>query len=222
MINISNVSKEHRKKRISLRDIHFHIEKGDFVAIVGDSGSGKTTLLKIIIAEEKPSSGTVYFHDVNVHRLRRKDIPKYRQQIGVVFQDYRLLNHKTVWENVSFVLEVLGVSEKDIEDDVTEILKLVSLLDKKDLYPSELSGGEQQRLAIARALVRQPDVLFVDEPTSSLDEENKKIIFDILSKIHELGTTVVLFTHSVDIPHLHRKHVKKIFLKKGKISHQEE
>lgn len=202
MIQFEEVSKRYGKSFYALRDVNFQIGEEEFVFITGPSGSGKTTILKLLIAEEKPTKGEVRFYGLNVHNLRRSDLPRYRQKLGVVFQDYRLIPDKTVKENISFVMEMLGAKDSDIHENVRNVLNIVRLKGKENRYPHQLSGGEQQRLAIARAIVNEPDILLVDEPTASLDEENAKLVLDILKKINELGTTVLLFTHErITFPH---------------------
>lgn len=215
MIRFEDVSKRYGKSFFALKDVNFHIDDNEFVVISGPSGSGKTSILKILISEEKPTEGKVTFYGVNIHRLRKSDLPRYRQKLGIVFQDYRLIPDKTVRENISFVMEMLGTKDEEIREAVENVLKIVRLQKKGNAYPHQLSGGEQQRLAIARAIVNEPDILLVDEPTASLDEKNSKLILDILKKIHELGTTIILFTHGdIKPPHTHL-----IQLEDGKIIH---
>ncbi len=199
MITFEDVSKTYSNKDTSLYNIHLHIKKGEFLTLIGPSGAGKTTLLKLLLTEKKPSSGVVLFDGVNIHRLRRNDIPRYRQRIGVVFQDYKLLDNRTVYENVAFAMEMIGKHDADIRADVPHALELVGLGTKMYHFPDQLSGGEQQRLAIARAIINQPDILIADEPTQSLDPKNSEAIITILKKINELGTTVILTTHD---PHV--------------------
>ncbi len=215
MIQFEEVSKRYGKSFYALRDVTFHIAEEEFVFITGPSGSGKTTILKLLIAEEKPTKGRVTFYSLNVHNLRRSDIPRYRQKLGVVFQDYRLIPDKTVRENISFVMEMLGAKDSEINENVRNVLNIVRLKGKEKRYPHQLSGGEQQRLAIARAIVNEPDILLVDEPTASLDKENSELVLDILKKIHELGTTVLLFTHE----HIKLPHTRVIKVDNGSITH---
>jgi len=180
----------------AVEDVTLQIEPGEFVSIVGHSGAGKTTLLKMLFAEVLPTEGTVFFGESEIPRLSTRDLLKLRRNIGTVFQDFRLLPTKNVFENVAFALEVAGRSDEDIRADVPHVLDLVGLADKIWSFPHQLSGGEQQRVAIARAIVNQPDVLIADEPTGNLDPVNAHDIVEILKKINDLGTTVLLTTHN--------------------------
>jgi cell division transport system ATP-binding protein len=180
----------------AVEDITLGIEPGEFVSIVGHSGAGKTTLLKMLFAEVFPSEGSVYFGSREIARLSSRELLKLRRNIGTIFQDFRLLPTKNVYENIAFALEVAGRSDEDIQADVPHVLDLVGLADKIWSFPRELSGGEQQRVAIARAIVNQPDVLIADEPTGNLDPINAHDIVEILKKINDLGTTVLLTTHN--------------------------
>ncbi len=164
--------------------------------MVGHSGAGKTTLMKMVLAEERPTSGSVFFDSINVHSLRPKSVPEYRRRIGVVFQDFKLLGNRTVYENIAFAMEAAGAGDEVIASDVPEVLGLVGLDRKAWNFPDELSGGEKQRVAIARAIVNQPDLIIADEPTGNLDPANTFEIIEILRKINDLGTTVVLTTHN--------------------------
>jgi cell division transport system ATP-binding protein len=188
--------------------------------LIGPSGAGKTTLLKLLLAEEKPTTGSLHFDGVNIHNLRRVDVPHYRQRIGVVFQDYKLLENKTVYENVSFAMEMIGKSDSEIKADVPHALELVGLGKKGFSFPNQLSGGEQQRLAIARAIINQPDVLIADEPTGSLDPDSSQSVLGILKKINELGTTVILATHDRDVVNALQRRVVRI--ENGRITRDEE
>ncbi len=210
MITFDKVSKTYQEDEVSVHDIDLTIKKGEFITLIGASGAGKTTLLRLLLAERKPSKGSIYFDGINVHNLRRRDVPKYRQRIGVVFQDYKLLENKTVYENVAFAMEMVGKSDDEIADDVPHALELVGLDKKGFHFPDQLSGGEQQRLAIARAIINQPDLLIADEPTGSLDHESSHVVINILKKINELGTTVILATHDRDIVNHMKKRVVKI------------
>jgi len=206
MIKFENVSKSYANKIKILRDINLHIKVGEFVSIVGQSGAGKTSLVKILIGEEKVDEGKVIIGDWDITRIKRHDIPFLRRQIGVIFQDFKLLPKKTLKENISFALEVCGASSAKIKKIVPSVLKIVGLEDKGDRYPREVSGGEQQRAAIARALVHQPKILLADEPTGNLDAINADEIINLLLRINKFGTTVVLVTHNKDIVnHLNRR-----------------
>lgn len=180
----------------AVEDVTLQIEPGEFVSIVGHSGAGKTTLLKMLFAEVLPTEGTVYFGEREVPRLSNAELLKLRRNIGTIFQDFRLLPTKNVFENIAFALEVSGKSDDDIRGDVPHVLDLVGLADKLWNFPHQLSGGEQQRIAIARAIVNQPDVLIADEPTGNLDPVNAHDVVEILKKINDLGTTVLLTTHN--------------------------
>ena len=183
----------------AVADITLRIEPSEFVSIVGHSCAGKTTLLKMLFAEVQPTEGAVYFGSQEIGGLSPRELLKLRRNIGTVFQDFRLLPTKTVYENIAFALEVAGKSDEDIEADVPHVLELVGLLDKMWNFPSQLSGGEQQRIAIARAIVNQPDVLLADEPTGNLDPVNAHDVVQILKKINDLGTTVLLTTHNKSV-----------------------
>ena len=183
----------------AVEDITLGIEPGEFVSLVGHSGAGKTTLLKMLFAEVEPTEGSVFFGSHEIAKLSSKDLLKMRRNIGTVFQDFRLLPTKNVYENIAFALEVAGRSDEDIQADVPHVLELVGLSDKIWNFPRELSGGEQQRVAIARAIVNQPDVLIADEPTGNLDPINAHDVVEILKKINDLGTTVLITTHSKTI-----------------------
>ncbi len=198
MIYFDKVSKiyNNHEKLIALEDIDFSITPGELVSIVGHSGAGKTTILKLILAEENPTSGNVFFESQNVHELNRRDITGLRKRIGMIFQDYKLLPNKTAYENIRFAMEASGKSENEINADAPQVLELVGLDDKLWNFPHELSGGERQRVAIARAIVNQPDVVMADEPTGNLDPINTYEIVEILKKINEMGKTVILTTHN--------------------------
>ena len=195
-IVFDNVSKKYNDDYVALDQVSFIIKPNEFVSIVGPSGAGKTTLLKMLLAEEKPTEGKVLLHDVDIHRLSSKDINFVRRKIGAVFQDFRLLPQKNVYENIAFAMEAAGRPDKEIESDVPHVLELVDLSSKIYNFPSELSGGEKQRVAIARAIVNQPDIIIADEPTGNLDPVNTYDIVQILKKINDFGTTVILTTHN--------------------------
>lgn len=196
MIHFDNVSKIYSDNAIALDSVSFSVSQSEFVSIVGHSGAGKTTLLKMLLIEEWPTFGSVFFESVDIHSIPRRKIPYYRRKIGAIFQDFRLLSHKTAYENIAFVMEVAGRTEEDIESDVPQVLDLVGLEDKMWNFPHELSGGEKQRVSIARAIINQPDVILADEPTGNLDPVNTHEIIEILKKINDIGTMVVLTTHN--------------------------
>ncbi|MBI5456863.1 cell division ATP-binding protein FtsE [Candidatus Kaiserbacteria bacterium] len=196
MILYDKVSKFYNGDRAALAEITLQIEPGEFVSIVGHSGAGKTTLLKMLFAEIVPTEGAVYFGTRDIGGLSSRELLELRRSIGTIFQDFRLLLTKTVYENIAFAMEVAGKDDEDIQADVPHVLDLVGLSDKMWSFPHQLSGGEQQRVAIARALVNQPDVLIADEPTGNLDPINTHDVVEILKKINDLGTTVLLTTHN--------------------------
>ncbi len=196
MIKFDKVSKIYGDDSVALDEVTLSIKPKEFVSVVGHSGAGKTTLIKMILAEEKPSRGSVFFESQDVHAMKKSDIPKYRRRIGTVFQDFRLIPNKTVFENIAFAMEAAERPDEDIEADVPHVLELVDLMPKIWSFPDELSGGEAQRVAIARAIVNQPDIIIADEPTGNLDPINTNDIIQILKKINDLGTTVILTTHN--------------------------
>ncbi|PJA46266.1 cell division ATP-binding protein FtsE [Candidatus Uhrbacteria bacterium CG_4_9_14_3_um_filter_50_9] len=216
MIRLKNVSKLYHPNIVGVDEVSLHIRPGEFVSIVGQSGTGKSTLAKLLFAEERPSRGKIEIGGWDITDIRDRDIPTLRRQIGVVFQDFKLLQKKTVYENIAFALQVAGVTPSRIRDVVPRVLSIVNLDEKLHRYPKQLSGGEQQRVAIARALVHSPKVLVADEPTGNLDTLNSREIVDLLSKINEFGTTIVLVTHDREIVNRLRKRV--ITLEDGKIS----
>jgi len=196
MIYFDKVSKIYSDDCVALEDVTLTIEPKEFVSIVGHSGAGKTTLIKMILAEEKPTKGKIFYESAEVHKLKGKEITELRRKIGTVFQDFRLLPNKTVYENIAFAMEAAGRTDEEIEADVPHVLELVDISKKIYSFPSELSGGEKQRVAIARAIVNQPDVIIADEPTGNLDPANTFEIIQILKKINDLGTTVIITTHN--------------------------
>lgn len=196
MINFTGVSKIYRDGTPALEDINAIIQPKEFVSIVGHSGAGKTTLLKMLLAQEKPTSGTVMFEDVDVHALPNSALHHYRRKIGMVFQDFRLIPNKTAYENIAFAMEAAGRHDDEIASDVPYILNLVDLSSKANHFPNQLSGGEQQRVAIGRAIINQPDLIIADEPTGNLDPINTYEVVEILKKVNELGTTVLITTHN--------------------------
>ena len=215
MIYYDRVSKIYADSSIALEDVSFSVEPGEFISIVGHSGAGKTTLVKMLLAEEKPSSGSVFFESINVHEVPMNRINRLRRKMGTVFQDFRLLPQKTAYENIAFAMEVAGRHEDEIRSDVPHVLDLVDLGDKANNCPDELSGGEQQRVAIARAIVNQPDVIIADEPTGNLDPVNTFEIVQILKKINDLGTTIILTTHNKGVIDSLKKRV--ITMDRGKV-----
>jgi len=215
MISFDKVSKIYPDNSVALKDVSFSIEPKEFISIVGHSGAGKTTLLKMFLAEEKPSGGKVYFESVDIHSLNKREINHFRRKIGVVFQDFRLLSHKNIYENIAFAMEAAGRSDEEIEADVPHVLDLVDLGKKIWNFPKELSGGEKQRVAIARAIVNQPDIIIADEPTGNLDPLNTHEIVQILKKINDLGTTIILATHNRSVVDSIGKRV--ITMENGKI-----
>lgn len=220
MIYFDEVSKVYRGGTKSLDRVTFTIPSGEFVSIVGPSGAGKTTLIKLLLAEEKPTSGKILFESLDINTLRRYQVPSYRRRIGVVFQDFRLLPNKTVYENIAFAMEAAGQNDDDIASDVPYVLDLVDLVDMKFRFPRELSGGEQQRLAIARAIINQPEVIVADEPTGNLDPNATAEVVQILKKINDLGTTVILASHDKQVVDKLGKRV--ISLEKGVLVRDEE
>jgi len=197
MIYFDNVSKMYNDGRsAALQEVTFQVAPKEFVSIVGHSGAGKTTLLKMIIAEDKPSQSQVFFESLDIHRIPRTKLPNYRRKIGTIFQDFKLLPHKTAYENVAFAMEANGRTDAEIAENVPYALSLVDLDDKAWNFPNELSGGEKQRVAIARAIVNQPDIIIADEPTGNLDPIATYEVVQILRKINDLGTTVIMTTHN--------------------------
>ncbi len=215
MIYFDKVSKVYADDSAALEEVTFTIHPKEFVSIVGHSGAGKTTLIKMILAEDSPSRGAVMFESVNVHKLKRKHMPAYRRKFGTVFQDFRLIPNKTVFENIAFAMEAAGRTDEEIASDVPHVLDLVDLGKKIWSFPHELSGGEKQRVAIARAIVNQPDVIIADEPTGNLDPVNTYEIVQILKKINDLGTTVILTTHNKGVIESIGKRV--ITMEKGRV-----
>lgn len=210
MIEFKKVTKIYPDQTYAARDLSLLIRPGEFVSIVGQSGTGKTTLAKMVIAEERPTRGQVIVGGWDITGIKPADIPVLRRQVGVVFQDFKLLPKKTVYENIKFALEVCGVEQRKIDAIVPQVLKVVGLEEKRDKFPHQLSGGQQQRVAIGRALVHRPKVLLADEPTGSLDTINATEIIELLLKINTLGTTVMLVTHNKEIVDRLRRRVVAI------------
>ena len=215
MILLDRVTKVYGKTHIALDRISLHVEPKEFVIIVGPSGAGKSTLLKLLTREERQSSGKIIVGGLDYENLRDRSIPTLRRRIGVVFQDFKLLPSKTVFENVAFALEIVGMSNQEIQHTVPRVLEIVGLQGKENSYPKELSGGERQRVAIARAVVRQPKILIADEPTGNLDPEHAWDVIRVLEKINKYGTTVLLTTHNQEIVNRLKRRV--ITIRDGKI-----
>lgn len=215
MIEISNVCKTYETGNRALKNINISIEDGEFVFIMGRSGSGKSTLLKLLLKETEATSGKIVVNDMNLQKMPRRYVPKYRRRLGVVFQDFRLLKDRNVFENVAFAQRVIGAPARTIRESVPKILKLVGLSSKYKSLPQQLSGGEQQRVAIARALINRPEVLLADEPTGNLDHDNAIEIMKLLERINQRGTTVVVVTHSQEIVDMMGKRV--ITMERGQV-----
>ena len=205
---------------IVLDGVSFDIQKGEFISLVGKSGAGKTTLLRFLLREDAPTSGRVLFEGKDVQKLKGSEIPELRRKIGVVFQDYKLLSQKTAYENVAYVMEMMGIDEESTERDVSEVLEIVGLIEREDHLPVQLSGGERQRVAIARALIHRPQVIVAAEPTGNLDPYHARDISRLLIKINELGTTVILATHNREV--INRLGKRVITLEDGKVVRDEE
>lgn len=220
IIALDHISKQYSTGVDALNDITIRIEKGEFVFVVGKSGSGKSTFIKLLLKELDPSSGRLYVGGRQVTELKRKQISMYRRKIGVVFQDFRLLKNKTVYENVAFAQQIIGMTKRQIAGNVPIMLEMVGLTGKENAYPNELSGGEQQRVAIARALINQPAILLADEPTGNLDPQTAWDIMMLLQEVNKAGTTVVVVTHNNDIVDVMQKRV--ITLDKGNLIHDEQ
>ncbi len=220
MINFTGVSKIYNHESVALDDVTFNINPNEFVTIVGRSGAGKSTIIKLLIGEDKPTRGRIFFGQYEVNKLKDKELPALRRHIGIVFQDFRLLPNKTAFENVAFALEVAGRTSSEIRDLVPQVLDMVGLADKANNFPHELSGGEKQRVAIARAMVHRPEVVIADEPTGNLDPFHTAEIINLLLKINELGTTVILATHDREVVNSLNRRV--LTLDKGKIIRDEE
>ena len=221
MINFDDVSKQYKNSNTPALDgINLNIEQGEFVFLVGQSGSGKSSLLRLLLKEEKPSSGTVTVDGINVAKLPNRKVPAFRRTMGIVFQDFRLLPGKTVFDNVAFGMEVIGKSKKEIQQRIPALLDLVGLEEKAHRLPSELSGGEQQRVALARAFVNQPKLLLADEPTGNLDPSTSVGIMKLLDRINRTGTTIVMATHDVAIVDQMRKRI--VQMENGKVIRDQE
>lgn len=219
MIYFNNVTKHFSDKDLSITNMDLTIDRGEFVSIVGHSGAGKTTLIRLLMAETRPTGGTIFFEDQDISKLKGSDLTTYRRRIGVIFQDYRLLPNKTAYENVAFAMEVAGKTDDEIVTDVPYALELVGLSHKSYDFPHEMSGGERQRLAIARAIINQPELIIADEPTGNLDPVATAEVIAILKKINDLGTTVLLTTHSKSV--VDGLHKRVVTLDHGRITSDE-
>ena len=213
MIKLEHVSKSYTAGIPALNDVSLDIEEGEFVFIVGDSGSGKSTLIKLLLKELEPTEGTITINNKKLNKIKRRQIPKFRRNIGVVFQDFRLLKDRNIYDNVAFAQKVIGESNRSIKKNVPSMLSMVGLAAKYRSYPRQLSGGDQQRVAIARALINEPKILLADEPTGNLDNHNAWEIMKLLEEINSRGTTVVVVTHNLEIVKAMNKRV--ITMKKG-------
>lgn len=213
MITLENVSKAYSAGIPALNDVSLHIEQGEFVFVVGDSGSGKSTLIKLLLKELEPTEGSIYINNQELGKICHRDIPKFRRNVGVVFQDFRLLKDRNVYENVAFAQRVIGTPTKVMKRKVPAMLSMVGLAAKYKSFPKQISGGEQQRVAIARALVNEPKILLADEPTGNLDARNAWEIMKLLEEINQRGTTVLVVTHNLEIVKAMKKRV--ITMKKG-------
>lgn len=213
MIKLEHVSKSYSAGIPALNDVSLNIEEGEFVFVVGDSGSGKSTLIKLLLKELEPTEGTITINGRKLNKIRRRQIPKFRRNIGVVFQDFRLLKDRNIYDNVAFAQKVIGESNRSIKKNVPKLLSMVGLAAKYRSYPRQLSGGEQQRVAIARALINKPKILLADEPTGNLDANNAWEIMKLMEGINEQGTTVVVVTHNLEIVKAMNKRV--ITMQKG-------
>jgi len=215
VIEIKNVSKVYKNNVIALSNVNISINKGEFIFLVGPSGAGKSTFIKLLLREIEPTSGEIYVNNIDINKLKRRQVPYYRRNIGVVFQDFRLLNDKTAYENVAFAMRIIGASSREIKKRVPQILSQVGLSSKLSSYPHQLSGGEQQRVVLARALVNNPVLLICDEPTGNLDPETANEIMELLNDINKSGTTVLMATHARDLVDRMKKRV--VAIEKGVI-----
>ena len=218
--NITKVYKTGSEPITAVEDVSFEVKEEEFVSIVGRSGAGKTTLLKLLLAEEKPTKGSIFFEGQDVHKIKPAKLPYFRRKVGAIFQDYKLLPYKTTFENIAYVMEVMGQTQEEIFANVPEVLELVGLSERADNFPEELSGGEKQRAAIARALIHKPKVILADEPTGNLDPYHTRDIIKLLDKINQMGTVVILATHNKEIINKLGKRV--ITLEEGQVVRDEE
>lgn len=215
LISFQNVNKRYAKNIDALKDVSFNINQGEFVFLIGASGAGKTSIIKLLLKEENPTSGKVILYDQDISNLRARAIPKIRKEMGVVFQNFRLLEDRNVYQNIKFALDIWGVSKKSSDRAIAAVLDMVNLTGREKSYPHELSGGEQQRVALARAMINKPRILIADEPTGNLDPETSWDIMDTLLRINQTGTTIIMVTHSKEIVDKLQKRV--IHLEKGRI-----
>ncbi len=220
MIQFEKVSKIYPPNSVAVQEVSFTISQGEFISLVGKSGAGKSTLLELFLREEFPSEGRVLFQGDDVHLIKDSLVPEFRRKVGAVFQDYKLLPNKTAYENIAYIMEVMGAGEEDIVRDVSEVLEIVGLIERAHHYPAQLSGGEKQRVAIARALIHRPDVIIADEPTGNLDPYHTRDIINLLIKINELGTTIILATHNKEV--INRLGKRVITLDGGRLMRDEE
>ena len=219
MIDLKDVSKSYSKGQPAIDHMNLHVEKGEFVFIVGNSGSGKSTLIKLLLKELDPTSGTITVNGQVLNKLRRRKVAKYRRGVGVVFQDFRLLEDRTVYENVEFAMQIVGASRREIRRRVPTVLNMVGLNYKAKMFPRQLSGGEQQRVALARALVNNPSLLLADEPTGNLNPETAMEIMEIFESINAMGTTIIMATHAHDI--VDAMHKRVVAIEDGRIVRDE-
>jgi cell division transport system ATP-binding protein len=218
VISFHNITKIYPQNIVALNNVSFKVSQGEFVVIVGRSGAGKTTLLKLLLVEEKPTEGEIFFEEQNVSKIKK--LPEFRQKIGAVFQDYKLFSSKTVYENIAYVMELMGKNDREIARDLPQVLEIVGLGSRAYNFPAQLSGGEQQRVAIARAIAHRPQVVLADEPTGNLDPYNTQDIIRLLKRIHQFGTTVILATHNKEV--IDDLQERVVTLEKGKVIRDEE
>lgn len=219
LIKMLNVSKRYDNGVVAVSNMNLHIKKGDFIFLVGPSGAGKSTFIKMLLKEENATTGKVIVDDQDITKLHRRKVPELRRKVGVVFQDFRLLPNKTVYENIAFAMEITEAKPRDIRKHVPMVLSIVGLADKQKVYPSQLSGGEQQRVSIARAIINNPPILIADEPTGNLDPETSREIMKLLLQINKRGTTVLMATHDREIVDLMKQRV--IAIEKGHVVRDE-
>lgn len=220
MIELKNVSKVYKNNHIALSNVNLRIQKGEFVFLVGPSGAGKSTILKLLMKEIEPTSGEIIINKVDITKLKRKEVPFYRRSLGVVFQDFRLLPDKTVYENVAFAMQIIEAGHRDIKKRVPQVLDMVGLYSKQKNYPHQLSGGEQQRVALARAIVNNPKLLICDEPTGNLDPDTALDIMSLIDDINKSGTTILMATHAKDLVDKMKKRV--IAIEKGVVARDQQ